>query len=199
MPHQNYTTNHNKNPAGNYMFKVNYINARTRCEICSELTIKTSEQRHSSVSTVNFEQVNASWEWTEPNEAASKQSFHSCYSGTGARFVGSQIWAVFLLTLLNGVSLFILILFLGSNRKDGMNCLFILSTTRVFSLKNKGQKSWFFSQNPFDFSEYPFRCENKHIWEVIQFEAILELRSHSPQKPWLAQLPSSNYRKFAII
>ena len=27
-------------PAGNYMFKVNNRNCRTRCEICSNLTIK---------------------------------------------------------------------------------------------------------------------------------------------------------------
>ena len=33
-------------PAGNYMFKVNYRNTRTRCEICSKLTIKTSERHH---------------------------------------------------------------------------------------------------------------------------------------------------------
>ena len=31
------------NPAGNYMFKVNKKNTRTKCEICSELTIKTPE------------------------------------------------------------------------------------------------------------------------------------------------------------
>ena len=30
-------------PAGNYIFKVNNRNTRTRCEICSKLTIKTSE------------------------------------------------------------------------------------------------------------------------------------------------------------
>ena len=30
-----------KNPAGNYMFKVNNRNTRTRCKICSKLTIKT--------------------------------------------------------------------------------------------------------------------------------------------------------------
>ena len=30
-------------PAGNYMFKVNNKNTRTRCEICSKLTIKTPE------------------------------------------------------------------------------------------------------------------------------------------------------------
>ena len=32
-------------PAGNYMFKVNNRNARTRCKICSELSIKTPERR----------------------------------------------------------------------------------------------------------------------------------------------------------
>ena len=32
-------------PAGNCMFKVNNRNTRTRCEICSKLTIKTPERR----------------------------------------------------------------------------------------------------------------------------------------------------------
>ena len=32
-------------PAGNYMFKVNNRNTKTRCEICSKLTIKTPERR----------------------------------------------------------------------------------------------------------------------------------------------------------
>ena len=66
-------------PAGNYLFKVNHRNTRTRCEICSKLTIKTPERRHSfvlvsllltlnkftpcsSVSIVNLEQVNAHWD-----------------------------------------------------------------------------------------------------------------------------------------
>ena len=31
-------------PAGNYMFKFNNRNTRTRCEICSKLTIKTQER-----------------------------------------------------------------------------------------------------------------------------------------------------------
>ena len=31
------------NPIGNYMFKVNNRNTRTRCEICSKLTIKKPE------------------------------------------------------------------------------------------------------------------------------------------------------------
>ena len=34
---------HNRSiPAGNYMFKVNNRNTRTRCQICSKLTIKIS-------------------------------------------------------------------------------------------------------------------------------------------------------------
>ena len=33
-------------PAGNYMFKVGNRNTRTRCEICSRLTIKIPERRH---------------------------------------------------------------------------------------------------------------------------------------------------------
>ena len=49
--------------AGNYMFKVNNRNARTRCEICAKLTTKTPERRHySSLSIFKVEQVNAGWE-----------------------------------------------------------------------------------------------------------------------------------------
>ena len=40
-------------PAGNYMFKVNKRNTRTRCEIYSKLTIKTPERRHGAF-IVNF-------------------------------------------------------------------------------------------------------------------------------------------------
>ena len=57
--------------AGNYMFKVNNRNTKTRCEICSKLTIKIPErsQLHfvlpftlcSSVSIVNFEHVIDGW------------------------------------------------------------------------------------------------------------------------------------------
>ena len=50
--------------AGIYMFKVNDKNSRTRCEICSELTIKTPERRkwrRSGVLIVKFEQVIADW------------------------------------------------------------------------------------------------------------------------------------------
>ena len=34
------------NLAGNYMFKVNNRNTRTRCETCSKLIIKIPERRH---------------------------------------------------------------------------------------------------------------------------------------------------------
>ena len=44
------------------MFKVNNRNTTTRCEIYSKLTAKTPERRHSSVSIVNFEQVNDGWD-----------------------------------------------------------------------------------------------------------------------------------------
>ena len=61
-------------PSGNYMLKINNRNTRTRCEICSKLTIKimasfwclcflwTYFTPSSSVSIVNFETVNAGWE-----------------------------------------------------------------------------------------------------------------------------------------
>ena len=53
-------------PAGNYMFKVNNRNTRIRCEIFSKLKNKdtrtTSLTSCSSVSIVNFEQVNAGWD-----------------------------------------------------------------------------------------------------------------------------------------
>ena len=73
------TLNNALNPAKNYMFKVNNRNTRARCEICSELTIKTLERcqwgcsdvfivnsEHvltpcSSVTIFKFEQVNAGW------------------------------------------------------------------------------------------------------------------------------------------
>ena len=43
-------------PAGNYMFKVNNKNTRTRCEICSKLTTKIPERRQ-GIFTANFEHV----------------------------------------------------------------------------------------------------------------------------------------------
>ena len=52
------------NPVSIYLFKGNNRNTRTRCEICSKLTVKTTERHlafftpYSSVFLVNFEQVN---------------------------------------------------------------------------------------------------------------------------------------------
>ena len=82
--HGNYSSINHNNPAGNYMFKVNNRNTRARCEICSKLAIKIPERRLasfwylycylltyftpcSSVYIVNFEQVNAGWEWNSNN------------------------------------------------------------------------------------------------------------------------------------
>ena len=61
-------------PASIYLHKVNNRNNRTRCEICSKLTVKTPEQCHwrrsgvftyfipcFCVSIVNFEHVVAGW------------------------------------------------------------------------------------------------------------------------------------------
>ena len=42
-------------PAGIYLLKINNRNTRTRCEICSKLSIKTPERRHA------FEHVNVKW------------------------------------------------------------------------------------------------------------------------------------------
>ena len=51
------------NRVGSYLLKVNNRNARTKCGICSKLTIKTRERRRhwpcSSVSIANFEHVTA--------------------------------------------------------------------------------------------------------------------------------------------
>ena len=53
-------TSDSRNPAGIYLFKVDNRNTRTRCEICSKLTIKTPERRQwrrSGVFIVNFEHI----------------------------------------------------------------------------------------------------------------------------------------------
>ena len=50
----------NKNPAGIYLFKVNYGNIGIMSEICSKLTIKTYERRQwrrSGVFIDKFEQI----------------------------------------------------------------------------------------------------------------------------------------------
>ena len=47
-------------PASIYLFKISIRNTRTMCEICSKLTLKTSEWRHwlcSGVSIASFENI----------------------------------------------------------------------------------------------------------------------------------------------
>ena len=51
---------HHNNPASIYLLKVKNRNTKTRCEICSKLTIKTPEQRQwrrSDVFIGNFEHI----------------------------------------------------------------------------------------------------------------------------------------------
>ena len=49
-------------PAGIYLLKVNNRNTRTRCEICSKLTIKTPERRQALEHVItDFEHVIADW------------------------------------------------------------------------------------------------------------------------------------------
>ena len=64
-------------PAGIYLLKVNNRNTRTRCGICSKLTIKIPERRHSSVSIVNFEHVIAG-SVVGSRELKSHPSFKNC-------------------------------------------------------------------------------------------------------------------------
>ena len=47
-------------PAGIYLLKVNIRNTRTKCEICTKLTIKIPERRQwrrSGIIIVNFEHI----------------------------------------------------------------------------------------------------------------------------------------------
>ena len=66
-----YSSNFKRNgwvyPVGIYMFKVNNRNTRTRCEICSKLTIKTLERHHYKVLEVNLRRrkwfINGSYDY----------------------------------------------------------------------------------------------------------------------------------------
>ena len=49
-----------KNPAGIYLLKVNNRNTRTRCEICSKLTIKISSNESNCIlKDMNFDDIEA--------------------------------------------------------------------------------------------------------------------------------------------
>ena len=71
-----------------YLLKVNNINTRIRCEICSKLTIKTPERRqtyftpYSSVYIVNFEHVTAGWELSLNAASNIKEGINSCSKNT---------------------------------------------------------------------------------------------------------------------
>ena len=67
--------------AGIYLLKVSNRNSRTKGEICSKLTIKTPERRHSSVSIVNFEHEIAGW--TVVKLAQFSASFQILAAATG--------------------------------------------------------------------------------------------------------------------
>ena len=70
-------------PNGNYIFKANNRNTRTRCKICSKLTVMAPERRQltpifnfehishflSSVYIANFQQVNAGWDRSDPHHS----------------------------------------------------------------------------------------------------------------------------------
>ena len=44
-------------PTNIYLLKLNNINTRNTCEICSKLTIKTSQRRSNNVFIVNYEHI----------------------------------------------------------------------------------------------------------------------------------------------
>ena len=72
-------------PVGIYLLKVNHRNTRARCEICSKLTIKTSERRHwrrSGVFIVNFEHIS-------PCSNISIVNFENIFAGREDLFVCS--------------------------------------------------------------------------------------------------------------
>ena len=58
-------------PAGIYLLKVNSRNIRTRCEICSKLTIKTLERRQWRSSVIFIVKFTcnclAGWGWIQEN------------------------------------------------------------------------------------------------------------------------------------
>ena len=65
------------------MFKISNRNTRTRCETWSKLAIKTPERRCfapcSSVFILNFEQVNASWEYVNGFKITGRVSSFFCF------------------------------------------------------------------------------------------------------------------------
>ena len=97
-------------PVGNCMFRINNRNTRTRCEICSKLTIKTPAWHEcrlsgvfivdfehislcSRVSIVNFEQVNAGCrKLFELNENHTFCNIKKCQLSFGGGVDRCQYW-----------------------------------------------------------------------------------------------------------
>ena len=79
-------------PAGIYLLKVSYRNARTKCEIFSNLTIKTAEGRQeNSVYIVNFQQVNVGWGKVFFSYIQVSQLSWQTYLSRGVSFVKTKI------------------------------------------------------------------------------------------------------------
>ena len=81
------------NPAGNYIFKVNNRNTRTRCEICSKLTIKTPERHHMGSLRCSIH-LSRCIHW---RSKFSEPSVHYCFEGiavpkTFENFLVKQSW-----------------------------------------------------------------------------------------------------------
>ena len=83
-------------PAGIYLLKANKRNTRTRCEICSKLTIKTLYRTYFTlcfrVSIANFEQVNDGWDVAWLYHAALKVSTR-VFSGENLNLFQCNIFA----------------------------------------------------------------------------------------------------------
>ena len=63
-------------PGGIYMLKISNRNTRTRCEICSELTIKTLERRQ-WISIVNFKHLIVGGDTSVSQNSQFKEQFES--------------------------------------------------------------------------------------------------------------------------
>ena len=64
-----------------YLFKVNSKNTIKRCEICSKLTIKTHFTPCSSISIVDFERLNVSWDLSNQTSFQHNSQNHMIIEG----------------------------------------------------------------------------------------------------------------------
>ena len=73
-------------PPSDYMFKVSKRNARTRCEICSKLTIKTVEQRQCHRFGIFRGQPHSAY--AQRGRGRVKPNAHDCVQGGSGGFQG---------------------------------------------------------------------------------------------------------------